>query len=96
MEKGNIFTPEQLLEEARQQQAALERLGGWQRNAMLASSCGAALAWWGLSGGGSRMLFGIAGVLLALTGILCAAVVGLGIRNGRRNVEQLLQAAQSK
>ena len=76
-EKEGKFTPRQLLEEARQQKEALAQLGGWQRNAMLASSCGAA------------------GVLLTLAGILCAALIGLGIRNGRRNVERLLKAAES-
>ena len=48
-EKEGKFTPRQLLEEARQQKEALAQLGGWRRNAMLASSCGAALAWWGLT-----------------------------------------------
>ena len=66
MEKGKRrnFTPKQLLDEAQQQKAALAQLGGWQRNAMLASSCGAALAWWGLTGGSARFAFGIAGALL--------------------------------
>lgn len=86
----------QLLEEARLQQSALEQLRSWQRNAMLASSCGMVLAWWGLSSSGARLIFGIAGVLFMLLGILCAAVIGLGIRNGRRNVEQLLRAAEIK
>ncbi len=94
-EKEGKFTPRQLLEEARQQKEALAQLGGWQRNAMLASSCGAALAWWGLTGGGVRSVLGAAGVLLTLTGVLCAALIGLGIRNGRRNVERLLKAAES-
>ena len=94
-EKEGKFTPRQLLEEARQQKEALAQLGGWRRNAMLASSCGAALAWWGLTGGGARFAFGIAGALLTLAGILCAAVIGLGIRNGHRNIERLLQAAES-
>ena len=94
-EKRRNFTPKQLLDEAQQQKAALAQLGGWQRNAMLASSCGAALAWWGLTGGGARFAFGIAGALLTLTGILCAAVIGLGICNGHRNIERLLQAAES-
>ncbi len=84
-----------LLEEAQLQKNALKRLGGWQRNAMLASTCGAALAWWGLSGNGVQLVCGAAGVLAALLGILCAAILGLGIRNGNRNVERLLRAAEA-
>ncbi len=85
-----------LLEEARLQQGALKQLRAWQRNAMVASSCGVVLAWWGLTGGRTRLVLGIAGMLIMILGILCAAVIGLGIRNGRRNVEQLLRAAQAK
>lgn len=84
-----------LLEEARLQQGALKQLRAWQRNAMIASSCGVVLAWWGLTGGGTRLILGIAGMLMMILGILCAAVIGLGIRNGRRNVEQLLHAAKN-
>ena len=85
-----------LLEEARLQKNALKRLGSWQRNAMLASTCGVALAWWGLGGSGAQFVCGIAGALMTLLGILCAAILGLGIRNGNCNVEKILQAAESR
>lgn len=96
MKKEKRLSRGTLLEEARLQKNALERLGTWQRNAMLASSCGVALAWWGLTGSGMQFLFGIVGTLLTLLGILCAAILGLGIRNGNHNVEKLLQAAEAK
>lgn len=83
-----------LLLEARQQKDALKRLQGWLRNAMLLSSCAAVLAWWGLSGGGLRLACGVAGIVLAAVSVACAALIGLGIHNGRRNVDHILKAVE--
>lgn len=83
-----------LLREAAQQKDALRRLSGWLRNAMLLSSCAAVLAWWGLSGGGLRLACGVAGIVLAAVSVACAAILGLGIRNGRRNVVHILKAVE--
>jgi len=85
-----------LLQEAMQQKQALKQLSHWMRNAMLLSSCAVVIAWWGLSGAGLRFVCGIAGVILAIASAGCAAVIGLGIRNGRRNVEHILTAAENK
>lgn len=83
-----------LLLEAQQQKDALKRLQGWLRNATLLSSCAAVLAWWGLSGGGLRLACGVAGIVLAAVSVACAALIGLGIRNGRRNVDHILKAVE--
>lgn len=85
-----------LLKEAAQQKHALEQLACWMRNAMILSSCAVALAWWGLTGTGIRFGLGIFGIVLAIAGAGCAALIGLGIRNGRRNVAHILQAAEQK
>lgn len=83
----------QLLHEAVQQNNALNRLKHWMQYAMLFSSCAMVLTWWGLTGTGIRFGCGIAGAVLATLGVLCAAFIGLGIRNGRRNVKSILNAA---
>ena len=83
-----------LLREAQQQQAALRQLSFWKRIAMLLSSCAAALAWWGITGSGLRFAGGVCGIVLALLCAVCAAVIGLGIRNGNRNVANILSAAE--
>ncbi len=83
-----------LLQEAAQQKDALKRLSVWLRNAMLLSSCAAVLAWWGLSGAGLRLACGVAGIILAAVSVACAALLGLGIRNGRRNVAHILKAVE--
>ena len=80
-----------LLHEAKQQQAALQQLSLWKRIAMLLSSCAAVLAWWGIAGSGLRF---VCGVVIALACAVCAAVIGRGIRNGNRNVANILSAAE--
>lgn len=87
------LSKKQLLHEAEHQKGALDKLKRWMQYAMLFSSCAMVLTWWGLTGAGIRFACGIAGVILVILGILCAALIGLGIRNGRRNVEHILRAA---
>ncbi len=83
-----------LLHEAKQQQQALRQLSLWKRIAMLISSCAAVLAWWGIAGSGLRFAGGVCGVVIALACAVCAAVIGRGIRNGNRNVANILSAAE--
>ena len=83
-----------LLHEAKQQQQALRQLSLWKRIAMLLSSCAAVLAWWGIAGSGLRFAGGVCGVVIALACAVCAAVIGRGIRNGNRNVANILSAAE--
>ena len=80
-----------LLHEAKQQQQALRQLSLWKRIAMLLSSCAAVLA---IAGSGLRFAGGVCGVIIALVCAVCAAVIGLGIRNGNRNVANILSAAE--
>ena len=82
-----------LLHEAKQQQQALRQLSLWKRIAMQLSSCAAVLAWWGIAGSGLRCAGGVCGVVIALGCAVCAAVIGRGIRNGNRNVANILSAA---
>ncbi|RHQ80236.1 hypothetical protein DWX95_11940 [Butyricicoccus sp. AF22-28AC] len=50
--------------------------------------------WWGIAGSGLRFAGGVCGVIIALVCAVCAAVIGLGIRNGNRNVANILSAAE--
>lgn len=86
----------QLIKEAAQQKEALQRLRKWLRNVMLFSSCAAVLAWWGLQGEDVRFACGIGGLVFVGLSVLCAIVLGLGIRNGYRNIEHILKAAEKQ
>lgn len=89
------LSKKQLLREAEQQTNALNQLKRWMQYAMLLSSCALVLAWWGLTGAGVRFACGVIGIILVFLGVVCAAIIGLGIRNGRRNVANILHAAKA-
>ena len=88
------LTKQQLLAEAKLQQEALQQLGQWMVLAMAISTCGFALAWWGFALSPLPVVIGPVGVVLTAVAVFCAAILGLGIRNGRRNVEHILKAAE--
>lgn len=90
----NAYEKRQLAEEARLQSDALRRIGRWRTAAMGVSSVGIALIYAGFIAG-QGLLMGIAGVILLLLGIGGALILNLGIRNGRRNVEKILEAIAS-
>jgi hypothetical protein len=78
-----------LLREAQAQTRALMRLQVYKRLAYSLVAIGVILAWWGLVGGSSRAA-GIAGVVLVAIGVPASAVLYVGIKHGRTNVENML------
>lgn len=91
--KAAKLSKRQLVKEAEQQRNALKELALWMKIAMVVSACGMVLAWWGFTGTGMQIAFGVVGAILSVLGIVCAAIIGLGVRNGNRNVKNILRAA---
>ncbi len=85
MDKRNI-----LIKEADMQLKALKKIRLWFYAAVLVSTLGAALTYAGITING---WLAIPGVFIIILGLFSAAVINLGIRNGRRNVEKIKQAA---
>ena len=81
----------QALDEARKQKAALERIGRWRRWLFNLSGTLFALAIIGLRQSG--WLFGL-GAAAAAVSCLAMFAVDLSIRNGRRNVERILDSLE--
>lgn len=88
----NAVEKESLLIEAKMQTAALKKINVWKKLAIVVSTVGVAAAYAGLSGTPSRLFLGILGILLIFTGFAAAAVLNLGLKNGRRNVEKMICA----
>lgn len=89
-----MLSRELALDEARKQKEALAELGGWRRFLFLLAASLSALAVLGFQMKGWMLL----GVVSAIAGAVCfllACVVDLSIRNGRRNVEKILDSLQS-
>ena len=82
----------QALDEARKQKAALERIGRWRRWLFNLSGTLFALAIIGLRQSG--WLFGLGAAAAVAVSCLAMFAVDLSIRNGRRNVERILDSLE--
>lgn len=89
-----MLSRELALDEARKQKEALAKLGGWRRFLFLLAASLSALAVFGVQMKGWLAL-GIAAAIAGAACFLLACVVDLSIRNGRRNVEKILDSLQS-
>ena len=88
------LTKQELLEEAKKQSEALERISRWRTYAMVLSAIGVAAAYMGFTGNQNRIAIGVTGVVLIVVGVAFAVICNLGIRTGRDNVEKILNAAE--
>ena len=89
-----MLSRELALDEARRQKEALAELGGWRRFLFLLSASLSALAVFGFQIEGWPAL-GIAAAIAAAVSLALTFLVDLSIRNGRRNVEKILDSLQS-
>lgn len=84
-----------LSNEAKMQMAALKKINCWKVMALAISAVGVALAYAGLAGAERNLLLGIPGIAVIITGAACAVVLNLGLKNGRRNVEKMLDVLEA-
>lgn len=89
-----MLTKTQALDEARKQKEALKTISKWRRNLFVFTACLVMTAIFGITGGRFRGL-GIAAGVLAAVSLLLMLAVDLSIRNGHRNVEQILRSLES-
>ena len=83
-----MLNREQALDEARRQKEALEQIGGWRRFLFLLTALLLGVAVLGIKTGGAFFPAGIA----AAVSFVLTCIVDLSIRNGRRNVEKILDS----
>lgn len=86
----NVVEKKRLSQEAGLQMKALAQISQWKMTALFVSALGAAFTYAGFAGVQRNLFLGIPGILLILAGFGSAAVFNLGIKNGRRNVEKML------
>lgn len=89
-----MLSRELALDEARKQKEALAKIGGWRRTLFLITASLAALAVFGFQMSGWLVL-GVVAAIAAAVSFLLTCVADLSIRNGRRNVEKILESLQS-
>lgn len=85
-----MLNRELALDEARKQKKALAEIGGWRRVLFLLTAFLSAAAFGFFRSG--RPVLGVTAAVAAAVCFLLTCVVDLSIRNGRRNVERILDS----
>ncbi|MBR2812237.1 MAG: hypothetical protein IKD69_12745 [Solobacterium sp.] len=85
-----------LIEEAQMQSKALQRIGQWRTIALFLAAVGVVFAWLGFSRTDIHWIVGVFGILMTVISFLLALVFNIGIRNGNRNVQKILDAAEKE
>lgn len=85
------------LREAKMQMKAIQTLEKYNMAALALAGLGAALCYFTIVASAQKNPLFIAGsIILAAVGALCSMVLNVGIRNGKRNVEKILNAVEGK
>lgn len=86
----NTAERNRLSKEAEMQLVALKRISHWKTIALAISTIGVAGAYAGFAGLTRHTFLGVLGILFIIAGVAGAVVFNLGLKNGRRNVEKIL------
>ena len=92
--KSNTESRQMLIEEARKQSEALRSISRWRSIAFIIAAVGAALIYGGVVRSAMRTPLIAIGAVITALGLAAAVVCDMGIRNGRKNVEKILDAAE--
>ena len=84
----------ELMQEAKRQSQALKMISRWRTIGFVAAAVGAVLLYSGLTGAGRSIPLIAFGTVIVAAGMAAAILCDMGIRNGRRNVEKMRDAAQ--
>lgn len=80
--------------EAEMQLKALKTIRIWKMTAMAVSTLGAAMIYAGIAGTRGNIFLDIFGAVVMVLGLGGALILNLGLKNGRRNVEKILNCMQ--
>ena len=89
-----MLTKEQALDEAQKQKKALAIMGRWRNWLFILTTCLMVVAAFGLRKSGVLFVLGVTFAALTILSFILLLLVNLSIRNGRRNVERILDSLQ--
>ena len=89
-----MLTKEQALDEAQKQKKALALMGRWRNWLFILTTCLMVVAAFGLRKSGALFVLGVTFAALTILSFILLLLVNLSIRNGRRNVERILDSLQ--
>ena len=84
------------LKEAKMQMQAIATLEKYNMASLATAGVGAALCYFAVTAANRNPLFIVCSLILAVFGAVSSMVLNLGIRNGKRNVEKILNAVEGK
>jgi hypothetical protein len=84
------------LKEAKMQMQAIATLEKYNIASLATAGVGAALCYFAVTAANRNPLFIVCSLILAIFGAVSSMVLNLGIRNGKRNVEKILNAVEGK
>ena len=84
------------LKEAKMQMQAIATLEKYNMASLATAGVGAALCYFAVTAANRNPLFIVCSLILAIFGAVSSMVLNLGIRNGKRNVEKILNAGEGK
>ena len=76
--------------------AALRKIRIWRTIAVALSTLGVAVTYANMAGADKNLVCGILGISLIVIGIAAATVMNLGLKNGRQNVEKILNVLEGR
>lgn len=85
-----------LTTEANCQVKALKMISRWRTLAVGISAIGVALSYAGFDAADQMIWLGVTGIVFIIFGFVGAAILNLGIKNGRQNVNRILNAIESE
>lgn len=92
----NAMEKKRMMKEAELQLKALKKINIWKLIAIAFSTIGVAVTYAGLAGQSRHIFLGILGIVTILVSMLAALLLNLGLRNGRKNVEKILNIVDKK
>lgn len=90
-------TKKQQLKEIEYQIKMLNNLKKWMRNLIILSSVGIVLAYWALKLQQGRLfqVIGFVSIILIVVCVIFCAVIGLGYKKGKGNVDKILHVLEN-
>lgn len=88
----NADNKKKLMLEAELQLKALKKINIWKLAAIAFSTIGVALTYAAFAGNSRNIFLGILGIILTVVSLMAALLLNHGLRNGRKNVEKILNA----
>lgn len=89
----NAEDRKKMIIEAEMQIKALKKINVWKLIAIAFSTIGMALTYAGMAGTERHIFLGILGIILMIVSFIAALLLNLGLKNGRKNVEKILNMA---